>query len=131
MHIIETDWIVAWLVVAFLHFFIHRSSRMIALLLGYHSTALYTCKGDISASVIFGGLLLNYFYIRKPSQTSLATSVYYPTVFIYLYSICCIMLTTNDYEVVDCGMRMLSYGLRYSIKSLRIILVADRGRLYN
>ena len=53
----------------FIHLFIYWSNRMAALLLCYHSTALYTSKGDISASTIcyLWRLFLVHFYTVRPS----------------------------------------------------------------
>ena len=42
----------------------------------------------------------------------------------------CNMLSANDLEVVDCGMRILSYYFRYCFRSLRITVVMDRNRMY-
>ena len=80
---------------------------MAALFLCYHSTALCTSKGNISASAIC--YLWRFIYLSiyccvgRPSQASLATSVAFPVAFISVYSLCCNMLTANDSEVVDWG----------------------------
>ena len=52
-----------WLVVSlFIHLFICWSSRTIALLMCYHSIIPCTSEGGISASGIFGGLILVLMY---------------------------------------------------------------------
>ena len=89
----------------FIYLFICWSSRMVAMLLCYHFTALCSSKGYISASAIchLWRCLLVLYYIGRPSYASLATFVVFPIAFICLCSLYCNMLSANDLEVVDCG----------------------------
>ena len=68
---------------------------------------LYAPKKVILVLVLYISYLWRFFllhyYIGRLSQSSLAASAVFPVAFIFLYSLCCNMLSANDSEVVDCG----------------------------
>ena len=122
---------VGCIIYLFIYLFVCWSNRMTSLLLCYHSTALCTFKGDISASAIcylWIFFLVDY-YIGRPSQASLAASVFlWPSFLSALLAATCFQPTTRRQLTV--GMSILSYALRYSFRSLRITFLVERDHLY-
>ena len=108
--------------------FICWGCRMGALLLCYHSIALCTSIGDISANAIY---LLRLFIVIQVGLHRLLLLLRWPflqsSFFFALFTASCSQPTTLRQLTV--GMSMLSYGPRHSFRPLRITIVVDRGHL--